>query len=301
MRWATYASTGTAGLLILVKLVAWLMTDAVSILATLIDSCLDALASLLNLFAVRHALAPADKQHRFGHGKAESLAGLAQATFIAGSALFLLLQAGVRLWHPQPVAAMGVGVGVMLFSMLATLALVAFQSYVVRHSGSMAIKGDHLHYKTDLLVNAGVIAALVLAAYGWPGFDPVLAMLIAGYIVHSAWEIARESFDHLMDKELSVEERADIRRLVLAHPDVRGMHDLRTRRAGAQVFIQLHLELDDELPLIKAHAISDEVEARLLEAFPQAEVLIHEDPASLMEQVPDFAADERARKQDSAT
>ncbi len=289
MRWATYASTATAVALILAKLVAWALTDSISMLATLIDSCLDALASLINLFAVRHALSPADRQHRFGHGKAESLAGLGQATFIAGSAMFLMLEAGFRLLHPQPVASAGIGIAIMVFSICATLGLVAFQGHVIRKSGSTAIKADHLHYKTDLLVNGAVIIAIALSSIGHPGFDPIFALAISAYILHSAWDIAREALDHLMDKELPEADRERIKNIVLQHPQAKGMHDLRTRKSGTQVFIQLHLELEDNLSLLEAHAISDQVEARIKKAFPGAEVLIHEDPASIVEPIPDFA------------
>ncbi len=289
MRMATYASTSVAIVLILIKTVAWVMTDSLSLLATLIDSCLDALASLINLLAVRHALTPADKQHRFGHGKAEALAGLGQATFITGSALFLVLESVSHLWNPLPISSMPVGVGVMVISMLATLGLLIFQKHVIRKTGSTAIKADHLHYKTDLLVNAGVIAALLLAVYGWPGFDPLFAILIAAYILFSAWEIARESLDLLMDRELPGEERAKIKAIARNHPQTRGMHDLRTRKSGTTVFIQMHLELDDGLTLLQAHAIADDVEARILAEYPGAEVIIHEDPASLMEPKPEFA------------
>ncbi|MDQ7000338.1 MAG: cation diffusion facilitator family transporter [Mariprofundus sp.] len=289
MRMATYASTSVAIVLILIKTVAWVMTDSLSLLATLIDSCLDALASLINLLAVRHALVPADKEHRFGHGKAEALAGLGQATFITGSALFLVLESVSHLWNPLPISSMPVGVGVMVVSMLATFGLLVFQKHVIRKTGSTAIKADHLHYKTDLLVNAGVIAALLLAVYGWPGFDPLFAILIAVYILYSAWEIARESLDLLMDRELPDEERAKIKAIARNHPQTRGMHDLRTRKSGTTVFIQLHLELDDGLTLLQAHAIADDVEARILAEYPGAEVIIHEDPASLMEPRPEFA------------
>lgn len=289
MRMATYASTSVAVVLILIKTMAWMMTDSLSLLATLIDSCLDALASLINLLAVRHALMPADKQHRFGHGKAEALAGLGQATFIAGSALFLVLQSFSHLWHPAPISAMPVGVSVMVVSILATLGLLVFQKHVIRKTGSTAIKADHLHYKTDLLVNAGVIVALLLAVYGWPGFDPLFAILIAGYILFSAWEIAREALDLLMDRELPDAERKKIKSIVREHPETKGLHDLRTRKSGTTVFIQLHLELDDHLTLMQAHRIADAVEAEILAAFPGAEVLIHEDPASLMEPKPEFA------------
>ena len=291
MRLATYASTATACTLIIAKLAAWLWTDSVSILATLLDSTLDVAASLFNLFAVRHSLTPADREHRFGHGKAEALAGLAQSAFIAGSSGLLLLEAVNRFFHPQPVGVVGVGIGVMVFSVAATLLLLSFQKHVVSKTGSTAIKADALHYRTDVLVNASVIVALLLASRGWPGFDSLFAIGIAGYILFSAWSIAREAVNDLMDKELPDEERARIRKIVLAGRHVKGMHDLRTRRSGATTFIQLHLELDDDLSLKRAHAISDAVEAKLRKAWPDSEIIIHEDPASLMEPAPDFDED----------
>ncbi len=292
LKLATRASVATASILIAAKLMAWLWTGSVSILATLVDSTLDAAAALINLMAVRHALQPADETHRFGHGKAESLAGLGQATFIAGSAGFIFLEAVGRLFHPQPPQVVSVGIAVMVFAMIATVALVALQHYVIRETGSAAIKADSLHYKSDLLMNASVIVALLLASHGWPGFDAVFAIGIVAFILYSAWEIAHEAIQLLMDRELPDAERRKIRDIVLSHPGVSGMHDLRTRRSGATCFIQLHLEMDDNLPLIQAHAIADEVEAALHKAFPHAEVIIHEDPASLMEPKPEFAVEE---------
>ena len=288
MRLATYASTAVAGLLILTKLIAWLATDSVSLLATLIDSCLDALASLFNLIAVRHALTPADKHHRFGHGKAEALAGLGQATFIAGSAMFVLLEAVSHLWRPQPLEAVPIGIGIIIFSIIATLALVRFQRYVIDKTNSTAIKADRLHYKTDLIVNAGVLLALALAFYDLPIFDPLIALAIAAYILYSAWCIAKESLELLMDRELPDEDRELIKKIAKAHSETRGIHDLRTRKSGVTVFIQLHLELDDNLTLMEAHRIADEVEEEILARFPGAEVIIHEDPASLVERQPEF-------------
>jgi len=291
MRLATYASTATAIVLIATKLVAWLWTDSVSMLATLIDSTLDVAASLFNLLAVRHALSPADREHRFGHGKAEALSGLGQATFIAGSAGFLVLEAISRFFHPQPIGVINVGIGVMLFSILATLLLLAFQAHVVRKTDSTAIKADALHYRTDVLVNVSVIAALLLAAYGWPGFDSLFAIAIAIFILYSAWQISQSAIADLMDRELPDDERANIHAIVLACKHVKGMHDLRTRRAGTTTFIQLHLELDDNLSLRRAHAISDSVEARIRKAYPDSEVIIHEDPASLTEPAEPFDED----------
>ncbi len=217
LRLATHASVATAGILITGKLVAWLMTGSVSLLASLIDSMMDAAASLINLFAVRYALMPADREHRFGHGKAESLAGLAQTTFIAGSALFLILQAFDRLLHPRPLADVAVGVGIMVFAIIATLALLLVQRHVVKVTGSTAIKADALHYKTDLLTNASIIAALLLTGYGWPGSDALFALGIALYILYSAWHIGNEAFQLLMDRELPDEQRLRIRSAALAH------------------------------------------------------------------------------------
>jgi ferrous-iron efflux pump FieF len=278
LRLATISSVTTALVLIAGKLVAWLLTGSVSVLASLIDSLMDALASGINLVAVRYSLRPADEEHRFGHGKAEALAGLGQATFIAGSALFLVLHAVDRLLHPQPIAAAGVGVGVMVFAILATLALLAIQRYVVRETGSTAIKADALHYFTDLITNLSIIAALVLASLGWTGTDPLFALGIAAYILHSAWRIGREAVGLLMDRELPEETRRRIVELAYRPVEVLGVHDLRTRQSGYSYFVQLHLEMDDGLSLARAHAVADSVERSVREAFPGAEVIVHQDP-----------------------
>lgn len=286
LRLATYASISVALILIIAKLVAWGLSDSVSLLATLIDSVLDALASLINLVAVRHALTPADKEHRFGHGKAEALAGLSQSMFIAGSAGFLLLEAGRRLISPIAVEAVGISMLVMVFSIVATLLLLGFQRHVIRKTNSTAIRADALHYRTDLLVNASVILALWLSVKGWAGFDALFACAIAIYILYSAWEIITVSYDHLMDRELPDPQREEIEKLVLQHKSARGLHDLRSRHSGTMTFIQLHLELDDDLSLLEAHKISDEIELSLLEAFPGSEIIIHIDPQSVVGQEP---------------
>jgi ferrous-iron efflux pump FieF len=284
MRRATLASVAVALILIVAKLAAFLVTDSVAILSTLVDSLLDALASLLNLVAVRHALQPADREHRFGHGKAEALAGLGQAGFIAGSAAFLLFEAGRRLISPQPLAAETVGIGVMVASIVLTIGLVRYQRYVIDRTRSVAISADSLHYKGDVLVNASVIVSLLAgAALGWTWLDPAFAIAIAGYIAYCAWQILREVLNVLMDRELPDVERAQIRKIALAHSEVRALHDLRTRRSGMMTFIQFHLELDGAIKLTRAHEISDEVEADVLAAFPGAEVIIHQDPAGIEE------------------
>ena len=281
LRLATYASVATAVVLIAGKIAAWLMTGSVSVMASLVDSMLDAAASIINLLAVRYSLMPPDSDHRFGHGKAEPLAGLGQAAFIAGSAVFLTLQAIERLLHPQPLQDLAVGIGVMVFAIAATLVLVMIQRYVIARTNSTAIRADSLHYFTDLITNMSTIIALVLAYLGWPGMDPWFALGIAAYILYSAFQIGIEAVQLLMDRELPANEKEQIIEIAHRHPAVRGVHDLRTRRSGQTYFIQFHLEFDGTLPLQDAHKAADEVFSDLQKAFPNADVIIHEDPAGV--------------------
>lgn len=279
LRLATFASVLTATLLIVAKLAAWLLTGSVSVLASLVDSLMDAVASLILLFAVRLSLQPPDKEHRFGHGKAESLAGLAQATFIAGSAVFLILESIDRLLHPRELEQVGVGIAVMGFSMAATVALLLVQHYVIRRTGSVAVRADALHYATDLLTGASVIAALLLAyLLNWLSADSWFAIGIAVYILYSAWRIGYEATQSLIDRELPDAEREKIKALALTHSGVYGVHDLRTRQSGQVRFIQLHLELNQTWPLERSHQVADEVEALICKEFPNADVIIHQDP-----------------------
>lgn len=281
---ATYASVSVAVVLIAAKLGAWLFTDSVSLLSSLADSVIDAAASLVNLFAVRSALAPADREHRFGHGKAESLAGLAQAAFIAGSGVFLLLQSVERLITPRAVDHGLIGITIMGFSIVLTVALVGFQLYVVKRTNSIAIAADSLHYRIDILVNFAVIVSLLLASFGgWRLADPLFAILIIAYMGSGAYKILRQSLLDLMDTEFPEADRARIRSIVLAHPDVQDIHDMRTRSSGPDAFIQLHIEMDRDLSLAAAHEISDEVMFSVEQAFPNAEVLIHQDPEGVEE------------------
>ncbi|MCW2247145.1 ferrous-iron efflux pump FieF [Azospirillum fermentarium] len=281
-RRATIASVAVAFTLITAKLVAYLMTGAVSILSSLVDSCTDLMASLVTLYGVRHAMKPADPAHRYGHGKAEPLAALAQAAFVTGSAVFLGVEAVHRFTSPQPVEDGAVGVGVMVLSIALTAVLIAYQRHVVTRTGSIAIGADRLHYSGDLLMNSAVIAALVLTTWtGIPAVDPLFALGIAAFLVYGAHGIARDALNVLMDHELPEAARQRITAAVLEHRAVRGMHDLRTRSTGTGVFIELHLELDPALPLTRAHDITDAVERDLKTRFDPAEVLIHQEPAGL--------------------
>ncbi|HTS94846.1 MAG TPA: cation diffusion facilitator family transporter [Stellaceae bacterium] len=284
MKRATYASVMVAAAMIAIKLGAWILTDSVSMLSSLLDSLLDAAASVLNLIAVRQAVTPADREHRFGHGKAEPLAGLGQAAFIGGSAVFLFIEAARHLVRPAPTLNTELGIGVMGLAIVLTMGLVLYQRYVIRHTGSLVVSADELHYRSDVILNASVIVSLAVSGFlGWPYADPLFGILIGIWIIWGAWLVTKKAIVQLMDRELPDEQRARIREIVLGHPEVAAVHELRTRAAGPMAFIQVHIEMDGNMSLAQAHRVSDEVEAALLQAFPRAEVIIHQDPAGVNE------------------
>jgi ferrous-iron efflux pump FieF len=283
---ATYASLAVAVVLIVAKFVAWIGTGSVALLSSLIDSLVDAAASLVNFFAVQHAATPADREHRFGHGKAEPLAALGQSAFLVGSALLLMAEAIRRLVSPEPVANPPTGIVVMVFSIVVTVGLVLYQRHVVRHTGSLAVGADELHYRGDIILNLSVIATLVVGSlFSVPLLDPLFGGAVGIWIIYSAVKIARLSLTQLMDRELPDAERTRIRAIAESHPEVAAVHDIRTRVAGPTAFIQLHIEMDGEMNLLHAHEVSDAVEAELGRAFPHAEIIIHEDPAGIEEPV----------------
>jgi ferrous-iron efflux pump FieF len=282
---AAVASVGVAATLICAKLAIWVITGSVVILGSLVDSGLDAIASMVTFISVRQAAQPPDRAHRYGHGKAEAIGAFVQAGFVLGSALFLASEAVRRLITPQPLEQGGLAIAVLLLAILLTAALLAFQRVVVRRTGSIAIQADSLHYRSDLLMNLAVIAALVLTEVtGWPILDPLFGLGIVLVLLYSASGVAGHALDMLMDRELPAEQRAYIRRLALDHPGAHNVHDLRTRRAGADVFIELHLELDGDLSLEQAHDITHEVEARIRAAFPAADIIVHQEPAGLADE-----------------
>ncbi|EKM21896.1 MULTISPECIES: CDF family cation-efflux transporter FieF [Vibrio] len=279
---AAWTATIVATLLLIVKVITWWVTGSVSLLASLIDSMLDIAASVVNLIVVRYSLQPADREHTFGHGKAESLAALAQAMFISGSAVFLILNGIDRFFRPHELNAPELGVYVSLFAMVVTFGLVMFQKHVVRVTGSQAIAADSLHYQTDLYMNGAIMVALGLSYFGVTQADAVFAIGIGIFILYSAFKMVSEAIQTLLDRKLPDEELEQIRQECLKVEGVLGVHQLRTRMSGPTRFIQLHLELDDNLRLIEAHHIADKVEDNLLELFPEADVLIHQDPLSVV-------------------
>lgn len=277
---AGLASIGTALTLIAIKFFAWLETGSSGVLVSLIDSSIDLLSSIINLVILRYALAPADEEHRFGHGKAESIASLGQAAFIFGSACFLMLHAFQKILHPSPIENTELGISIISISIVITLSLVIFQKYIIKKTNSQAIEGDSLHYSSDLLMNLAVIAGLVLASQGFHQADPAVALLVGVYIIYSAFRLAEKSIHSLLDRELDLDTQQEIGKIALAHQQVRGVHDLRTRDGGKIIFIQMHLEMPDDIQLLEAHHVCDAIEEEILARFPNADIIIHLDPSS---------------------
>ncbi|WP_339493902.1 cation diffusion facilitator family transporter [Pseudomonas sp. RA_105y_Pfl2_P56] len=282
LRLATRASVAVACTLIIAKAIAWWLSGSVSMLAGLTDSALDGIASLINLLAVHYALRPADDDHRYGHGKAESLAGMAQALFIGGSAVLIAFQAYERIKQPEPLGAPWISIGVIIFSLVLTVALLMLQHRVIKQTGSNAVRADSLHYRSDLLLNGSILLALVLAGLGFSQLDAWFGLGIAAYILWSAIQIGRESFSVLMDEELPTDVSQHMLDLACSVPGVLGAHDLRTRISGHHWFVQLHLELPGELTLSVAHSISDQAADAIHKAYPRAEVLVHADPQEVV-------------------
>ena len=284
IRSAGFASVAVALVLVGIKLVAWLMTDSVAVLSSFADSLLDLLASSITLIAVRFAFEPADREHRFGHGKLEAIASLVQACVILGSVAYVGAQAFARLVAPAAIAAPAIGTGVIIASLALTIGLVIYQRFVVRRTGSIAIGADRLHYTSDVLGNLVVLLAIAASSgLGWHWADPVFGLVVVAVILKSVREIVRGALDVLLDRELPTAQRADIYEIVKAHPEVLGVHDLRTRTSGTQEFIQFHIELRPELDLGRAHEIAWAIEAAVMQRFPRAEVMIHADPYGIDE------------------
>ncbi|WP_174871514.1 CDF family cation-efflux transporter FieF [Pectobacterium polaris] len=277
---AAVSATAVALVLFIMKVFAWWHTGSVSLLASLVDSLVDIAASLVNLLVVRYSLQPADTEHAFGHGKAESLAALAQSMFISGSALFLILTGLQHSLEPQTLHAPEVGMWVTLIALVVTLLLVSFQRWVVKRTHSQAVRADMLHYQSDLLMNGAILVALALSWKGITRADSLFALGIGGYILYSALRMGYDAVQSLLDRALPEDEHRAIAEVIVNWPGICGAHALRTRRSGPTRFIQLHLEMDDTLPLVQAHQIADDLEQALREQFPGADIIIHQDPVS---------------------
>ena len=282
---AAIASVSLALFLLALKAWAAWATASVAMLGSLADTGLDVLASLITLYGVRLAATPADHDHRFGHGKAEALAALAQVGIIAFSALAIGWRAVQRLLQGEQTAHAEEGIAVSLIAIAATLVLLGYQRRVIARTGSVAIQADHVHYQTDLLLNSAVIAALVLDQYlGLTGADPVFGVAIALWLLFGAWRASSRAVDQLMDKEWPEEKRARFLAVAARHPELRGIHDLRTRTSGMHDFVQFHVWVDPGMTVAEAHRVMDEVEHKLAHEFPGCEILIHVDPEGQVDQ-----------------
>jgi ferrous-iron efflux pump FieF len=278
-RRAAVASVATALLLGALKAYAAWKTESVAVLASLADSLLDLVASLVTLGGVHWAAQPADREHRFGHGKAEALAALFQVGVITVSAFAILVRATERLIAAQPSGDPEYGIGVSLIAIAATLALTRYQAHVVKQTGSIAIGTDRVHYTSDLMLNGAVILALLLDGYaGLSGADAVFGIAIAFWLMFGAWRASIAAIDQLMDKEWPEEKRLRFVEVAARHPELKGLHDLRTRTSGNRDFVQFHVWMDPKLTVQQAHDVIDAVEHRLAAEFPDTEILIHIDP-----------------------
>lgn len=278
-RSAAFASISVALLLVGMKVWAVFSTGSTAMLGSLADTALDLVASLATLAGVWVAAQPDDENHRFGHGKAEALAAMFQVVLISISALSLAFRAvGQWIAGARPEGAEG-GIVVSVIAMVATVALLAWQRYVIRKTKSLAISTDHVHYQSDILLNLAVIAALALDQYaGIAGADPFFGLAIALWLGWGAWGASQQAIEQLMDHEWPEERRTAFLEAVARHPEIKGLHDLRTRTSGDRDFVQFHLAVNGDMTVREAHVVMDEVEAILKKEFPGVEILIHPDP-----------------------
>lgn len=282
---AAVASISLAASLCLLKTFGALYTGSLAVLSSMIDSLTDLFASSVTFIAVKISSRQESYSYRYGYGKAESLSALLQSAFIAGSGIFILYDGFSRLFYPRPVEQTTTGIVIMTICLLATLALIAFQRHVTKITASQAISADSAHYMADVMTNASIIISLIIVALfkiSW--FDTLTAFAVSGYLLYNALKIAREATKTLMDAELDDEIRQMVKEIVLDNPFVKGLHDLRTRDLGGRYMFELHLELDGDISLAAAHDMTELVEDNLADAFPNAVVIIHQDPVGIKEE-----------------
>lgn len=281
MRLACVFSVLTACVLTAIKAVTFFLTGSVAILAGLFDSVQDMMTSLVNLIAVREATTPADKHHRFGHGKAQALGGLFQGIIISGASLILLKESVLRLLNPQPIQEMGLGLIITLVAVILTFFLVMFQKKVVRQTNSLSVRADLAHYTGDIFMNIGIIVSMVISYfYQWYFVDALFGILVVGYLGYSVFFIFQASFNMLMDAEISPLIRKQIKRITCSLDGVYDCFDLKTRQSGNELFAQFSVSLDDELTLAQAHDKIDKIEEAIQKTFPDMHLVIHPEPIS---------------------
>lgn len=281
---ASYLSVTTALIILSVKIYAWFITDSQSILASLIDSMLDITSSFINLIALRFALQPPDHEHRFGHEKIQDLTIFSQSIFFFASAFFAGFSSVKSLFEKTKLENISDGTNIMLICIFLTIILVLYQTYVIKKTGAEIIKVDKIHYFTDLLTNVIVIISINLSDRFW-FIDSLFGIIISLYIFHASYSLFNKAFKNLVDQELPEQDRQKIISIVNKHTEIKGMHEMKTRYAAQKAFIQCHLEMDGNMSLYNAHKISDEIAFAILKEFPDAEIIIHQDPYGIEEHV----------------
>lgn len=278
-RRAAIASVGAALTIGILKSYALWRTGSIAMMGSLVDTALDLLASLVTLLGVHVAAQPADLHHRFGHGKAEALAALFQVSLISVAAISIIARSVDRLQGGAAPTGLETGVAVSVAAMAVTGALLWYQHHIIRRTGSVAIRADNVHYQSDLLLNGAVIAAMVLEIVaGLHGADAAFGIAIGLWLGWGAWRASAQAIDQLMDREWPLARREQFLALAARHPELQGIHDMRTRTSGSQDFVQFHVWMDPAMTLAEAHRVMDEVEDRLKAQFPGIDILIHPDP-----------------------
>ncbi len=282
---ATIASMVTAAVIIISKMIAWVTTDSASVLASLIDSLLDIISSFINFLAARYAMQPPDHEHRFGHGKAEDLAVLVQSSFFIISGMFVTGIAIKKIIIPQQIDNSEFGISLVMFSLIISMLLMLYQTYVIKRTSSTIVKADRLHYFTDFFTNGAVIVSLLFSIlYESKIIDPIFAIIIAIYMLYEASKLFKGAFHNLMDHEFTESDKESLKQIIMSHKDVKGFHDLKTRHSGSKPIIQFHLEIDGKVSLYQAHAITDDIEHLIKTKFKDAEIIIHQDPEDIDEE-----------------
>lgn len=288
-RLAATLSVSLAVALCFLKIFGSIYTGSLAILSSLIDSLADVFASSLSFVAIKFSTRPASLEHRYGYGRAESISALAQAAFIAGSGLFVMYDGITRIIHTAPLEQTDFGIVVMAISLIATLALIAFQKYVTKKTASPAIKADSAHYTVDVLTNLSIIISLLVVKFlGINWFDILTAFIISAYLIFNAYKLAAEAVAALTDRELSQDIKQKVIDIVTNSEGIKGYHDFRSRDLGGVYFFEIHLELDGNLTLNLTHELTDNVEDAIKRQFPDAQVIIHQDPYGLRENRLDY-------------
>ncbi|MEO1642261.1 MAG: cation diffusion facilitator family transporter [Pseudomonadota bacterium] len=279
-RSATLAAIIVAATLVVAKFVAWLFTGSAAVLGSLADSGLDLFGSLVAAGAVRYAALPPDANHRFGHHKAEALTSLGQVALLAASATLVGWESIHRLFKPQPLENPALALGVLAMSLVMTTGLVIYQTYAMKRSGSLIVQGDRAHYLGDVVANGGALIAVAIGVYfSFPQADAIAGLLAALFLAGAGWQVTRRAIPQLMDEELPEADQDIIKALMEKDPDIISFHALRTRRAGGRRFIQVDIQINPELSFREAHDITDRIELSIEKSFPDADVIVHPDPA----------------------